>query len=833
MHILIAGLYATVMWLSVAALLAYADVPALSFLAFGPLVVSGIIVVLYVIEVAAWLVGVAFRRKPSIWRTTGAAAPHLRPNRERRSASHRLRFSFCARSPDLGFAVRHRRWVVTPRLRGHSREHMSSVNTDKFTNGRPAGVTRVTRDGAGRLTSWVENGFSCSVRRDASHLPVVVRARSPNITFQQVFAFDGFGRLIGTAGDVIPTVFLAELCGAGTGSGGSSTTVVNDLTTGGATDALSAQQGVVLKGLVDGLAGALRFQTTWNASTNSPALPTAASGNAGHYWVVSVAGSTSQGGITDWQVGDWVISDGATYTKIDNSDLFSDAAVRSAVMTGMAASGTALPTASDTTLSAFSKFVGWAGNLATNVLSVGLTGLSTSTNSAITASDSILVATGKLQAQINAVVVGGGGVQDSLTPGSSTVSPSVDAVVGGLATKRSDLGPVAVTAAVDCDTDLGDGSTHANRPLYVTANGDVDIAITGGSNGDSVEVTARGTGEKTFTGVTVPAGCTDTITAFQVFTAIRDNGVWLSTTPDFSAVATGGGSVPYTVTGATPIGSTLTVTVADGWQFSARQWTRDGVDIGSATGATYVTIEDDAEATVTCELAGIPYVPAGVTVDAAPTFDPAEWGETTLKAQASGPSRTHTFASPTTAGSAVAIIFGLYSYNHAGDDSTITVVGNLVGGGTVALTRRGTAQSSAPTLEANIHSFSIDNAPVLESITVGTDAGFDRPTAAIIEAKNAVFDAIGTIVNTSISGSARTASITTGSDDALVFAYCACAAAPSAVSSGYAQQGSVISATFILRNDAPTGVAGSKSVGFTPDTSATSAILPISFKTAV
>jgi hypothetical protein len=57
----------------------------------------------------------------------------------------------------------------------------------------------------------------------------------------------------------------------------------------------------------------------WDALTNSPALASS-SGDKGHYYKVSVAGSTDLDGITDWQVGDWAIFNGLTWDKVDNTD---------------------------------------------------------------------------------------------------------------------------------------------------------------------------------------------------------------------------------------------------------------------------------------------------------------------------------------------------------------------------------------------------------------------------------------------------------------------------------------------------------------------------------
>lgn len=72
--------------------------------------------------------------------------------------------------------------------------------------------------------------------------------------------------------------------------------------------------------LPDATLGALTYAGTWNANTNSPTIPAASSGNKGWYFMVATEGATSIGGITDWKVGDWLVSNGATWDKIDNTD---------------------------------------------------------------------------------------------------------------------------------------------------------------------------------------------------------------------------------------------------------------------------------------------------------------------------------------------------------------------------------------------------------------------------------------------------------------------------------------------------------------------------------
>ena len=71
--------------------------------------------------------------------------------------------------------------------------------------------------------------------------------------------------------------------------------------------------------LPDAVLGATQYQGLWNATTNTPTIPAAASGNTGHYYVVSVAGTTNVDGITDWEISDWIISNGTSWDKLDNS----------------------------------------------------------------------------------------------------------------------------------------------------------------------------------------------------------------------------------------------------------------------------------------------------------------------------------------------------------------------------------------------------------------------------------------------------------------------------------------------------------------------------------
>jgi hypothetical protein len=73
---------------------------------------------------------------------------------------------------------------------------------------------------------------------------------------------------------------------------------------------------------ISALVGGVMYEGTWNASTNSPTI-TSSVGNKGDYYVVSVAGSTTIDGISDWKVGDWIIFNGSVWDKVDNTDAVS------------------------------------------------------------------------------------------------------------------------------------------------------------------------------------------------------------------------------------------------------------------------------------------------------------------------------------------------------------------------------------------------------------------------------------------------------------------------------------------------------------------------------
>jgi hypothetical protein len=78
--------------------------------------------------------------------------------------------------------------------------------------------------------------------------------------------------------------------------------------------------------------GGLSYQGTWNASTNTPTLASSTGVN-GYYYIVATAGSTNLNGITDWQIGDWLLFNGTVWQKIDQTNLVTSVAGRTGAIT--------------------------------------------------------------------------------------------------------------------------------------------------------------------------------------------------------------------------------------------------------------------------------------------------------------------------------------------------------------------------------------------------------------------------------------------------------------------------------------------------------------------
>jgi len=119
----------------------------------------------------------------------------------------------------------------------------------------------------------------------------------------------GTGTTAMTASATIPNTDITGLGTASTKDAGAALGVAT----------LDASGKVPVSELPAAVLGALSYQGTWNASTNTPTLASGV-GTKGYYYVVDVAGSTNLDGITDWVVGDWAVFNGTVWQQIDNTD---------------------------------------------------------------------------------------------------------------------------------------------------------------------------------------------------------------------------------------------------------------------------------------------------------------------------------------------------------------------------------------------------------------------------------------------------------------------------------------------------------------------------------
>jgi hypothetical protein len=299
------------------------------------------------------------------------------------------------------------------------------------------------------------------------------------------------------------------------GTGGA-TPIVNDLTTGGVSSALSAQQGVVVKAALDAhttqIAGK---QATLLTPADVPGLTAALTAKQ---FTLTAPGDVP--GLT-----------AALAAKAPN------------ILTGLATADSSDVVATDTPLVGFGKLMAKFLAFAASVRGTSLTGLSTASAIDVTSSDSVLTAFGKIQAKLSAI--GSSALTTVLTglstatTGAVTAADTILAAIGKLeATKAAVLAPVALTTATTLTA-----SAHGNRQITFTgADANLTIASDGAGGwaaDDSVEVHTL-TGSTGVPTLVTPDGKSVTGSATKIIGATRKgSGAWTVGTTD---PATGGGS---------------------------------------------------------------------------------------------------------------------------------------------------------------------------------------------------------------------------------------------------------------------------------------------------
>jgi hypothetical protein len=145
-----------------------------------------------------------------------------------------------------------------------------------------------------------------------------------NVTESAKEITDGEGNSLGVSVDTSGNVTATGTIQGATVTNG--TTSISDLQTGkedksekGAASGyapLDSNSKVPTANLPDSVLGQLEYKGTWNADTDTPSLPSASTVK-GNYYVVSNAGVYET---IDYEIGDWIVSNGTAWEKVDNSD---------------------------------------------------------------------------------------------------------------------------------------------------------------------------------------------------------------------------------------------------------------------------------------------------------------------------------------------------------------------------------------------------------------------------------------------------------------------------------------------------------------------------------
>lgn len=150
--------------------------------------------------------------------------------------------------------------------------------------------------------------------------------------------------------------------------------------------------------------GALNYKGTWDANSNTPTL-TSSVGTKGDYYVVSIAGTTTLNGISNWGVGDLATFNGSVWQRVEG---------------GADLNGVNLSVSGTSTLSGLTASTALALNASKEVVSITNTGTG---NNVLATSPSIdtPTLTGNVNLSTgNLIVSNGKGVDFSATPGTGT-----------------------------------------------------------------------------------------------------------------------------------------------------------------------------------------------------------------------------------------------------------------------------------------------------------------------------------------------------------------------------------------------------------------------------
>jgi hypothetical protein len=258
-------------------------------------------------------------------------------------------------------------------------------------------------------------------------------------------------------------------------------------------DLLSGTNGTLASQYIpSSILGAVSYQGTWNASTNTPQIlsGSASSENKGYYYVVAVAGTTTVDGTSQWNVGDWIISDGTEWGRLQVSQTIS-------TVNGL--TGAVVISASDNNDASGISLISNSGasngqiKLKTIVAGSGVT-LSSDTNG------NLEIAAAYALPQATTTSLGGVIVGSGLTVSSGTISVNVNSLVSsgaGITVSNSgvissDIVTVAGVSPVSGNVPLTVGNITGAAPLAspILTGTPTAPTATAGTNNTQIATTA-------------------------------------------------------------------------------------------------------------------------------------------------------------------------------------------------------------------------------------------------------------------------------------------------------------------------------------------------------
>jgi hypothetical protein len=456
------------------------------------------------------------------------------------------------------------------------------------------------------------------------------------------------------------------------------------------------------------ISGGVDYKGTWNASTNSPTLLSPPnSSTKGFYYVVDTAGTQFS---INFAVGDWIISNGTAWEKVDLTDAVSSVFGRTGAVVGASTdyssvglTGTAIGASSPST-GAFTTVTASSTIAATGaVTGSNLSGTHSGTSSGTNTGDQTITLTGGVTGSgtgsFAATVVTNANLTGAVTSvGNATSLGSFSSanLAAALTDETGSGAAVFATSPTLVTPALGTPSaivlTNATGlPLTTGVTGVLPIANGGTNSSSGVQATARLTGYTTTATAAGTTTLTNTSTCFQTFTGSSSQTVVL------------------------PVTSTLEV----GWKFVINNRSTGTLTVNSSGANIVISIASNITATIVC---------IGTTLTTAADWNYEFSGFLTRSGTGNvllgtGPSMT----SPTISGSTTLSGTPIFTTSSTTD---AIAIGNTAGTGTITLGRSTASQTLAlgggVTASGNTNTIQIGTAGAAGSttaITLGSASG--------------------------------------------------------------------------------------------------------------